>query len=180
MANLSQLILPVLEDGSIVQKTYNLPSGGSGASSPEAIGIGYGVCSTAYVTTAKTATLTGYNLTVNGIVSVKFDNAVNAGATLNINEEGAKPIYYRNTPIVNKIIKAGDTATFVYDGTKYHIISINTNWKASVQISGDENAEISITNSTYGISDTVVLDSNGKGVYIVNIPGTYTFSVVEE
>ena len=180
MATISQLTLPVLEDGSIVEKTYDLPSGGSGTSSPESIGIGYATCSTAYATTAKVATLTGYNLTINGIVSVKFVNAVNSGATLNINGEGAKPIYYRNIPIVNKVIKAGDTATFIYDGTKYRIISIDTNWKASVQISGDENAEILITNSTYGISDTVVLDSDGKGVYIVNIPGTYTFSVIEE
>lgn len=180
MANLSQLTIPVLENGQIIMRTFNLTGSGGGSSSPEGMGFGYGESSTAYATTAKTATLTGYNLTANGIVSIRFANNVNAGATLNINDEGAKPIYYRNMAIVDNVIKGGDIVTFVYDGTNYNVIAINTDWKASVKIKGDENATISVTNQTFNISDTVILDSDGNGVYVVKIPGTYVFDVVEE
>ena len=63
MANLSQFTLPVFNEttGKIEMKTFNI-AGGGGAGSPEGIGIGYGVCSTAYATTAKTAVFEGYNL----------------------------------------------------------------------------------------------------------------------
>lgn len=180
MATISKLTIPVLVGDEIVMQTFNLPSGGSGASSPEAIGIGYAVCSTAYITTAKTASLEGYNLETNGIVSVKFVNAVNANATLNINSEGAKPIYYRGNPIINGIIKGGDIATFMYDGTNYQIISLDNPWRAEVQITGDPDAIVTVTNDNYSISDTVTLDANGFGVYICKAPGTYVFSVAEE
>ena len=82
--------------------------------------------------------------------------------------------------IVDNVIKGGDIVTFVYDGTNYNVIAINTDWKASVKIKGDENATISVTNQTFNISDTVILDSDGNGVYVVKIPGTYVFDVVEE
>lgn len=180
MAKLSALVIPVLEDGQIVVKTYSLNNGGSGgASSPEEIGFGYGVCSTAYITSAKVVTLEDYAITKNGIISVKFINAVNASATLNVNSEGAHPIYYRGQPIVAGIIKAGDTVTFMYDGSYYHLIGSDNPWKAEVQINSDPEAEITITNSVYGITDTVVTDSEGKAIYICKAPGTYVFSVGE-
>lgn len=179
MADLSQLVIPVLVDDEIVMRTYNI-AGSGGSSTPEAMGFGYGTCSTAYATTAKTATLTDYTLKTNGIVAVKFVNNVNAGATLNINDEGAKPIYYRDVPIVAGIIDSGDIATFVYDGTNYILIAIDSSsWKADVVITGDENAVITVTNSTYGISHTVALDANGYGVYVCKAPGTYVFDVSE-
>lgn len=179
MSTLSQLTIPVKDNsGAINNQTFDLPQGGSGgASAPEAIGIGYGTCSTAYTTTAKAATLSNYVLTKNGIVAVKFTNAVNANATLNINSKGAKPIYYRGRAILNNIIKAGDIATFVYDGTNYQLISIDTAFKAAVNIKGDENAVVTIKNTTYGVNDSVSLDSDGVGSYIVKLPGTYIFSV---
>ena len=93
---------------------------------PQTLGFGYGTCSTAASTTAKTATLTGYNLITNGIVAVKFTNAVPADATLNVNSKGAKNIWYKGANIVADVIKAGDIATFIYDGTRYQIISIDS------------------------------------------------------
>lgn len=89
------------------------------------IGYGYGTCSTAAATTGKEASLTGYDLRTGSIVSIRFTNAVPASATLNINSKGAKSIMYRNAAIAANIIRAGDTATFVYDGTYYHLISID-------------------------------------------------------
>lgn len=87
------------------------------------LGQGYAVCATA--TAAKVATLSSYALTTGGIVAVKFTYAVPASATLNINSKGAKAIYYRGTAITAGIIKAGDIATFIYDGSDYHLISID-------------------------------------------------------
>lgn len=91
---------------------------------PPKLGFGYGTCSTAEATAAKTAALSSYTLTTGGIVAVKFTNAVPAGATLNINSKGAKAIYYKGAAITDGVIKAGDTATFVYS-TYYHLISID-------------------------------------------------------
>ena len=89
------------------------------------LGQGYGTCTTAEATVAKVVALSSYALVVNGIVSVKFTYAVPANATLNINSRGAKAIYRRGSAITAGIIKAGDTATFIYNGSQYHLISID-------------------------------------------------------
>lgn len=90
-----------------------------------ALGHGYGTCATAAATAAKVVTLSGYGLTTGGIVSVKFTYAVPANATMNINSKGAKNIYHKGAKITANQIKAGDTATFIYDGTQYHLIAID-------------------------------------------------------
>ncbi len=90
------------------------------------LGHGYATCSTAEATVAKVGTLSSYTLTTGGIVAVKFTNAVPASATLNINSKGAKAIYYRGAAITAGVIKAGDTATFIYNGSQYHLISIDS------------------------------------------------------
>lgn len=92
---------------------------------PQKLGFGYGTCATAEATTAKVATLSSYSLVTNGIVAIKFTYAVPANATLNINSAGAKPIYFRGAAIIANIIKAGDIATFIYNGSQYHLISID-------------------------------------------------------
>ena len=92
--------------------------------SPPKLGIGYGTCSTAESTAAKTATMSNYALTTGGIVAIKFTNAVPANATLSINSKTAKYIYYKGAKITADVIKAGDIATFVYS-SYYHLISID-------------------------------------------------------
>jgi len=93
--------------------------------SPATLGSGYGTCATAQATTAKVVTLANYALTTGGIVSVKFTYAVCASATLNINGKGAKNVFYNGKAITAGIILAGDIATFIYDGTQYHLIAID-------------------------------------------------------
>lgn len=93
---------------------------------PMTLGFGYGTCTTAEATAAKVASLASYNLVKNGIVSVKFTYAVPANATLNINNRGAKNIFYRGAKITAGIIAAGDIATFVYDGTQYQLIAVDS------------------------------------------------------
>ena len=89
------------------------------------LGQGYATCSTAASTTAKTASLSSYTLSKGGIVAVKFTYDVPAGATLNINSKGDKYIYHKGAAITDGVIKAGDTATFIYS-THYHLISIDS------------------------------------------------------
>lgn len=92
-----------------------------------AIGHGYGVCETAEATTAKTVAISYYKLAKNGYVTVKFTYNVPANATLNINSKGAKNIWFRGANITANVIKAGDLATFIYDGTRYQLVS-NDRW----------------------------------------------------
>lgn len=89
------------------------------------LGQGYGTCATAAATTAKAVTLSSYALTKGGVVSVKFTYAVPASATMNINSKGEKAIYYRGAAITAGIIEAGDVATFIYDGTRYHLLTVD-------------------------------------------------------
>ena len=88
------------------------------------LGHGYATCSTAAATAAKVVSLSSYKLVTGGIVAVRFSYDVPANATLNINSTGAKAIYYRNAKITAGVIKAGDTATFVYS-TYYRLISVD-------------------------------------------------------
>lgn len=90
------------------------------------LGQGYGTCATAAATAAKVVTLSGYTLIVGGYVGVKFTYSVPANATMNINSKGAKAIYYKGAAITSGVINAGDTAIFLYNGSQYHLIAIDT------------------------------------------------------
>ena len=101
------------------------------------LGNGYATCSTAAATADKTATLSGYTLTANGTVAVKFTYDVPASATLNINSKGAKPIYYRGAAITADLIYAGDIAYFIYNGSQYCLITTDRSTRiASTSDSG--------------------------------------------
>ena len=95
-----------------------------GTPPPAKLGIGYGTCTTAEATKAKVSSISNYTLTAGGIVAIKFSHAVPAGSTLNITSKGAKAIYHKGAAIASGVIKAGDTATFIYS-TQYHLLSID-------------------------------------------------------
>lgn len=120
------------------------------------LGSGYATCSTAADTLAKTATLSNYTLATGGVVSVKFNNAVPANATLNIASKGAKNIYYKGAVITDGVIKAGDTATFVYS-TQYHLIAIDR-WQEDIEeirtLIGDAPVSEQINNAIATIPQT--------------------------
>ena len=120
MAKITKFILPVKTGNAVQNVEYDLPT-----SSPETLGFGYGVCSTAYITPEKAVAITGFDLTKNGIVSVTFNNAVPSSATLNVNTTGAKAIHHRGAALANNVIFAGDTATFIYDGTYFNLIALD-------------------------------------------------------
>lgn len=90
--------------------------------------IAYGTCATAAGTAAKDVTVVGntnWALNAGAIVVVKFSNDVPANATLNINSKGGKALWCFGKAITAGIIKAGDLATVVYDGTQYQLVAID-------------------------------------------------------
>lgn len=72
-------------------------------------------------------TFTGYSLETGGMVSLWFRRDVPAVATLNINSQGAKPIYYRESALTDGVIKADDRCLFMYNSTtaRYYLIAID-------------------------------------------------------
>lgn len=121
------------------------------------LGQGYiANCSTDTATKAKTATLSSYSLTTGGIVAVRFTKGNTATSpTLNIQEKGAKAIYYNGAALTDtKMIEAGDVVTFIYS-SQYHIIAIN---KAGVAGTG-----ISIDNYTINHSNSVTAGTASEG-----------------
>ena len=89
------------------------------------LGSGYGTCATASATLAKVVTLSSYSLSTGGVVAVKFTYAVPANSTMNINSKGAKSIYYNGKAIVDGVICAGEVGVFIYDGTRYHLLTVD-------------------------------------------------------
>ena len=78
-------------------------------------------------------TFTGYTLETGGIVSLAFVNNVPAGATLNINNKGAKPIYYKEVALTAGTIKAGDRCLFMYNsGAGRYYLLANDRWGDNV------------------------------------------------
>ena len=142
---------------------------------PQKLGFGYGTCTTTGTTVAKVATLSSYVLNTNGMVSIKFANAVCANATLNVNSKGAKAIYYRGAAITDGIIKAGDIATFVYS-TNYHLIAIDRAINSASDIEGLASAIKNVPNCDLlgiaGFTDYYYIDADG--VETVNIEFKHT------
>ena len=135
-----------------------------------ALGSGHALCDTAAATAAKTATLSSYVLVAGGDVTVKFTYGVPAGATLNINSKGAKDIYYNGAAITAGVIKAGDVALFRFDGTYYHLITIDR-WGSD--LAALEAAAITTSNllSNAQAIASALFDAEGVGLPLV-IDGT--------
>lgn len=139
---------------------------------PPKLGFGYATCSTGASTAAKTASLSNYNLTAGGIVSVKFTNAVGANATLNINSKGAVAIYYRGSAITAGVIEAGDTATFIYSTSPacYHLIALD---KVGGSITVDSALSNSSTNPVQNKVVNAGLDELDEKIDALNDSRTY-------
>lgn len=89
------------------------------------LGQGYGTCYTSTSTVEKEVSMSNYADKTGGIVSIKFTYSVDAGATLNINGQGAMDIDYNGSAIGDDVIKGGDIATFICSGASYQLISVD-------------------------------------------------------
>lgn len=148
-------------------------------------GTGYGTCTTAEATTAKVAILANYELTKNGVTAIHFTNAVPASSTLNINSKGAKPIYYKGSALPSDIIRAGDTATFFYDGSYYHLTSVDRQMEFNFSTHTVYRAKTITTTVTENLGSVIPVTESvhvPKGCYIVfgriNVPdNTYKCNI---
>lgn len=89
----------------------------------------FAVCSTAAATAAKTVSCTGFTLITGAEITVFF-NTTNTAAnpTLNVNNTGAKPIFYRGSAIYAGYLAAPRIYTFRYTGSAYSLVGdVNTN-----------------------------------------------------
>ena len=89
------------------------------------LGFGYGACSTAGATAAKTVSITNTVLTPGGIIAVNFVNAFTASSpTLSVNGSAAKPInLYGNAMPMGKVHN-NTILVMYYDGTQFNVIGI--------------------------------------------------------
>ena len=95
-------------------------------------------------------TFTGYALMNGGVVSLGFTRNVPAGATLNINNKGAKMIRWKGTALTDGIIKAGDRCLFMYNsGNESYYLLANDRWGADI----DALAAVARTGSYNDLSD---------------------------
>lgn len=141
------------------------------------LGQGYGTCATAAATTAKVVTLSSYSLTKGGVVSVKFTYAVPASATMNINSKGAKAIFYRGAAITAGIIDAGDVATFLYDGTQYHLLTVDRHrfFSLLVPYGTAIPEDANLNTATYMRVGNYYCSSNATAKTLTNCPTTSAF-----
>ena len=102
----------------------------TGSTAP--LGFGYGVCSTAGATAAKTVSITNTVLTPGGIIAVNFVNAFTASSpTLSVNGSAAKPIkLYGNAMPMGKV-HANTILVMYYDGTQFNVIGIQSQTAAA-------------------------------------------------
>ena len=145
----------------------------------------FGSCSTAASTAAKTVTCTGFSLITGAEITVKFTvTNTAANPTLNVNNTGAKPIYYRGAAISAGYLAQNRTYRFSYDGTSYNLVGdINTDTNttypaATTSVPGlmsaaDKSKLDGITTSADAVSFTASATSGNK-VGSITINGTKT------
>ena len=126
-ASVRTLIVDDYTEDAYIETSYTSKSINTAITTNAGFGQGYMAQTNASASASVTATLTSYALTNGGIVVVSFNYDVPANATLNITSKGAKPMYFRGQQITAGVIKAGDTATFIYFSNKYNLIS-NDRW----------------------------------------------------
>ena len=157
--------------------TANLPvfTGTGGLAQAEAVlsaaaklGRGYGACSTAAATKAKTVTLSGFTLVTGAIVGVKFsyDNTA-AAPTLNVNSTGAKSIYYKGEAAAAGLLKAGYVYLFQYNGAQYELLN-------PVAQSGGFYPAIVVTAPT---GSTVTATDGETSLVGTEVSGKWTFQI---
>lgn len=148
----------------------------------QSISNGYATCSTAAGTQAKVATsvrsdfpkATGTNATV----KFTYGNTA-SNPTLNINNTGASPIYLGNSPITPELSwEAGDTLTFVFDGTNWVVAdaSMATAKTVETYFTADSNG-LKIGQSG---SPTYLSLLSSAGIYMKTGSGTYDYVSISD
>lgn len=132
--------------------------------------IHYGTCSTNASTTAKTVSLTGFNLTTGAQIIVKFTYTNTASnPTLNINSTGARSIYYNGTNIPASALAANRVYKFVYDGSYWQLVGTLGYTKTS-----------ELTNDAGFLTDNDVVDEVNQEDKLVTSNAVYEYITEDE
>ena len=90
-----------------------------------ALGFGYGVCSTAGATPAKTVSITNFVLTPSSLFAVLFQNAFTASSpTLSVNGGAAKAIKLFGNAMPMGKVHNNTILVMAYDGTQFNVVDI--------------------------------------------------------
>ena len=112
----------------ILNKLWPLTNTGDMAT----LGFGYGVCSTAGGTAAKTVSITNFVLTPGSVFAVLFQNAFTASSpTLAVNGGAAKAIKYMGSAMPMGKVHANTILVMAYDGTQFNVIGIQSQTAAA-------------------------------------------------
>jgi len=96
------------------------------------LGFGYGVCSTAGATAAKTVSITNFVLTPSSVFAVLFQNAFTASSpTLAVNGGAAKAIKYMGSAMPMGKVHNNTILVMAYDGTQFNVIGIQSQTAAA-------------------------------------------------
>ena len=77
---------------------------------------------TSGTSTVITATITNFELVAGVLITLQIRTSNGNAATLSINNETAKAIYYQGAAITANILKQGHVYNLVYDGNIWHVL----------------------------------------------------------
>jgi hypothetical protein len=90
-------------------------------------GFGYGVCTTAGATAAKSVSIDNIVLTPGGVISVNFTNSFTvSNPTLSVNGSAPKPIKLYGSAMPIWKVRDNTILTMNYDGTQFNVTFINS------------------------------------------------------
>lgn len=108
----------------------------------------YAVCETAAATAAKTVTCDNFVLATGAMIVVKFAFHHTASTmSLNVNNTGNKTVYYNGANVNSGKVTAYNVYTFIYDGTNFRILGVNTNTDTKVS-STNSNSKLFLVGTT--------------------------------
>lgn len=156
MANVSKIVLPDGTECNIKDKTARELLLNTSK-------IITGTCSANAGQTALAVTIPNYTLADKDIIAITFANDVPEGASLNINNTGAKAIQVGGTSIQSNIIKAKNTALFLYD-TSMQLLTTSSvvTDVGGHTVEADVPADAKFTDHTYSIMTGATASANGK------------------
>lgn len=121
--------------------------------------------------TALTAGISNFELAAGVYVNIKV-NTVGANATLNVNNTGAKPIYYNGTAINANTLSEDNIYTLIYTGTNWEIIGDITGKNIMIGTTAEWQAH-----STYIAPEGTICIYSDRGSYqdtnnnTITVPG---------
>lgn len=110
-----------------VQEILNKVQPFASTNNVSVFGFGYGVCTTAGATAAKSVSIDNTVLTPGGVISVNFTNAFTvSNPTLSVNGSAPKPIKLYGSAMPMWKVRDNTILTMNYDGTQFNVTSINS------------------------------------------------------